>query len=253
MYGQDLYRQSKIAFLVRELSKKSRGSWIRLLYAHPGNFPQELTAVIKEEPAICKYIDLPLQHINDRILKKMGRETSRRQIFSLVGRLRAEIPGLAIRTTLIVGFPGETDAEFKELLDFIRQMRFERLGLFKYSRETGSRAYNFSRQVPEEVRQSRYEQALSLQQHISEKLNEGFLGKQLRVLIDEQDERDRNVFLGRSEYDAPEVDGCVYVKSQPNSRAQGQRKKSLRPGDFVEVKITDTLEYELVGEISEDR
>lgn len=238
MYGQDLYGRSQIVQLLTKLSKVAQGRWVRLLYAHPEHLPQELIAVIRDEPSICKYIDLPIQHINDKILKAMKRKTSRKQILSLIDRLRKEIPSLAIRTTLIVGFPGETDEQFRDLLQFIREAKFERLGIFKYSKEKGSRAYDFARQIPEKVKQSRYSEALTLQQEISVKINEGLLGKELCVLIDEQDTRDKDVFLGRTQYDAPEVDGCVYVKS----------KKSLQPGDFVQVKVTDTLEYDLVGE-----
>lgn len=238
MYGQDLYGRSKLATLLKKLSKKAKGSWIRLLYTHPAHISGELIAVVKNEPSICKYIDLPIQHINDRILKKMNRRTSKKQIISLIDTLRKEIPDIAIRTTLIVGFPGETEQAFRELLDFIRQMKFERLGLFKYSRQPDTPAWNFEHQIPEKIKQSRYEQAISLQQDISAAINEGFLGRRLRVLIDEQDTRSRNIFLGRTQYDAPEVDGCVYVKS----------KNILKAGDFVRVKIIDTLEYDLVAE-----
>lgn len=239
MYGKDLYGQSKLRGLLRELSKLARGRWLRLLYAHPAHFSQRLIEVIKNESSVCKYIDLPIQHINDKILAEMKRGTSRKQILSLIVRLRKEIPHLAIRTSLIVGFPGETDKQFKELLDFIRKMKFERLGVFKYSRERKSPAYNFTQQVPEKIKQARYDAALSLQQDISRKINQGFLRKEVPVLIDEQDAQDKNLFLGRTQYDAPEVDGCVYVKS----------KKKLKPGDFAQVKITDTLEYDLVGEV----
>ena len=238
MYGQDLYGKGMLIRLLAGLSARAKGRWVRLLYAHPAHFSGELIAVIKNEPSICKYVDLPIQHINDTILKKMNRNTSRRHILSLIDRLRKEVPALAIRTTLIVGFPGETDAQFKQLLNFIRQVRFERLGLFKYSRETETPAYDFVGQIPEKVKEVRYNQALSLQQDISTEINERFLGKRLCVLIDGADEKDKNIFLGRSQADAPEVDGCVYVKSA----------KRLRPGDFVQVKIIDTLEYDLVGE-----
>ena len=242
MYGQDLYSQSKIAALLNEICKlkNAKGRWIRLLYAHPAHLSRELIAVIRDKAQICKYIDLPIQHINDIILKKMNRKTSRRHILSLIAQLRKALPDLAIRTTLIVGFPGETDTQFKELLDFIRETKFERLGLFKYSREKGSKAFSFSQQIPEKVKQSRYEEALTLQQKISSEINEIFLEKRLNVLIDEQDTQQNNIFLGRTQYDAPEVDGCVYVKS----------KRKLKAGDFVQVKITDTLEYDLVGELS---
>ncbi len=159
----------------------------------------------------------------------------------MIERLRKEIPDLAIRTSLIVGFPGETDRQFKGLLDFIKDTKFERLGLFKYSREVNTPAYNFTQQIPEKVKESRYNQVLSLQQDISAKINQGFVDRELDILIDEQDTQDKSLFLGRTQYDAPEVDGCVYVKS----------KRGLKIGDFVKAKITDTLEYDLIGETKE--
>ena len=241
MYGQDLYGEAKLSQLLAKLSVKAKDKWIRLLYTHPAHFSKRLIAVIKNEPSICKYIDLPIQHINDKILKEMNRGTSREQILGLIETLRKNIAHLGIRTTIIVGFPGETDRQFSQLLDFIRDVKFERLGLFKYSRQPQTSAYDFAGQIPEKIKQSRYDAALTLQQDISTKINEGFLGKQLRVLIEEQDTQDKGMFLGRTQYDAPEVDGCVYVKS----------KESLEIGDFVKVKITDTLEYDLVGEVNE--
>ncbi len=247
MYGKDLYGQYKIAELLNRLTQRAGSKWIRLLYAHPAHFPKELIRAVKDKPAICKYIDLPIQHINDKILKRMNRKTTKRDILHLIDRLRTKIPSLAIRTTLIVGFPGETDKQFHELLDFMRQVKFERLGLFKYSRQEQTPAYNFTPQIPAKVKQSRYEEALRLQQEISEQVNQRFLGKTLSVLVDEQDLQDKHLFIGRTEYDAPEVDGCVYVKS----------KNNLQVGDFVNVKITDTLEYDLVadaiGQKTEDR
>lgn len=244
-YGRDIYGQTKLTELLRRIcgQLKNRPVWIRLLYTHPAHVSPQLIQAVKEESAICKYIDLPIQHINDTILKRMNRKVSRRQIISLITALRREIPGLAIRTTLLVGFPGETDKQFGELLDFIKDTKFERLGIFKYSREEGTMAFGFSGQIPEKVKQARYQAALSLQQGISHQINQRFLGKTLVVLIDEQDQKEKNIFLGRSEFDAPEVDGCVYVRINPGS------KQRLAPGQFVPVKITDTLEYDLVAEV----
>lgn len=238
MYGQDLYKRRRIAELLKKVSRQAKDKWVRLLYAHPVNFPQQLIKLIKEEPSICKYIDLPIQHINDRILKKMSRGITRKQVLCLIDSLRKEVPDLCIRTTLIVGFPGETDRQFSQLLDFIRQMKFERLGLFKYSPEKDTRACKLTPQIPQKIKQSRYDTALKLQQDVARENNAQFLGKRLSVLIDEEGPQDRNQYLGRSQYDAPEVDGCVYVKS----------KKRLKTGDFVQVKIVDTLEYDLVAE-----
>lgn len=237
MYGQDLYGKTRIDQLLKKLSAKAQSKWIRLLYTHPAHFSKELIKVMKSERGICKYIDLPIQHINDRILKQMNRGTSRDEILSLIETLRKEIPNLCIRTTVIVGFPGETERQFAELLDFIRDVRFERLGLFRYSREDDTAAFNFGPQIPQKIKQERFNQILSLQQDISRKINQGFLGEKLRVLIDEQESLDRHQYIGRTQYDAPEVDGCVYVES----------KRDLKIGDFVNVEITDTLEYDLVG------
>ncbi|MFH1245631.1 MAG: 30S ribosomal protein S12 methylthiotransferase RimO [Candidatus Omnitrophota bacterium] len=244
-YGRDIYGQTKLTELLRRIcgQLKNRPVWLRLLYTHPAHVSPQLIEAVKEESAICKYIDLPIQHINDTILKRMNRKVSRGQIISLITALRREIPGLAIRTTLLVGFPGETDKQFGELLDFVEDTKFERLGIFKYSREERTQAFGFSGQIPEKVKQARYQAALSLQQEISRRINQRFLGKTLVVLIDEQDQKEKNIFLGRTEFDAPEVDGCVYVRINPGS------KHCLSPGQFARVKITDTLEYDLVAEV----
>lgn len=238
-YGLDLYKHGMIDVLLKKVADQAKNKWVRLLYAHPLNISKKLIKVIKDKQVICKYIDLPIQHISDKILMKMNRKGSSKQILKLLETLRGEIPDLAIRTTLIVGFPGETDKDFKQLLDFMQDMRFERLGLFKYSKEESTPAYNLRPQITEQTKEARFDQAFKLQQKISTEINQKFLGKTLKVLIDQKNETDVNIFLGRTEYDAPEVDGCVYVKT----------KKHLLPGDFVEVKITDTLEYDLVGEI----
>ncbi|MFH1646039.1 MAG: radical SAM protein, partial [Candidatus Omnitrophota bacterium] len=181
--------------------------------------------------------DLPIQHISDKILKKMNRNTASQQIKSLISKIRENIPGVAIRTSLIVGFPGETEEDFNELLDFVQDTCFERLGVFVYSKEEQTRAYDFDKQLSEEVKQQRFDGLMSLQQEISSDLNRSYMGKNIEVLIDEKLEKHGN-YIGRTQYDAPEVDGQVYVCS----------KNELKPGDFVNVKITDTLEYDLVGE-----
>jgi len=155
----------------------------------------------------------------------------------LIDKIREKIPDVAIRTSIIVGFPGETESDFQELLDFVKAQRFERLGVFKYSREEGTQAYDFKGQVPEKIKQERFEILMSFQQEVARKVNEKFLDKKMQVLIDERSEKDENVYLGRSQFDAPEVDGLVYVHA----------KNKLKPGDFVMVMITDTLEYDLVG------
>ncbi len=235
-YGIDLYGRPRLLELLVQATKKAKHvRWLRLLYLYPQRISDELLALVRDEPRICKYIDLPIQHINNRILKMMQRHTLKKDILKLIERIRKIIPGVAIRTSLIVGFPSETDKEFKELLEFIQEVRFERLGAFIYSREEDTPAASFKKQIPEKIKRERFNQVMSHQQRISEVVNGRFLGQTVEVLIDQ---KEKDFYLGRSQYDAPEVDGLVYVKSQ----------KQLKAGDFVRVKITDTLEYDLVGQ-----
>lgn len=235
-YGRDLYGVNSLSRLLREIIKQSsRINWIRLLYLNPERVDDELLALIKDEPRMCKYIDLPIQHINSRLLKLMRRGSSRGQIERLIAKIRKDIPGAAIRTSVIVGFPSETDKEFKELLKFIEEVKFERLGAFIYSREEGTPAYDFKGHLPEKARQERFNLIMQKQQEISAQVNRAFLGKTLEVLIEEQE---GDCYVGRSQFDAPEVDGSVYVRSE----------KKLNPGDMVRARITDTLEYDLTGE-----
>ncbi|MDO8662025.1 MAG: MiaB/RimO family radical SAM methylthiotransferase [Candidatus Omnitrophota bacterium] len=236
-YGLDLGGKTDLASLISRIVKIAKDiHWIRLLYLHPGRITDGLLTVIKNEPKICKYIDLPVQHINDRMLKLMNRKTVKKEIMKVIERIRKAIPGVALRTSIIVGFPGETDKEFQELLDFVKGTRFERLGAFTFSAEEGTPAYSFNRQVPKKVKSQRLDLIMSAQQEIATEFNRKFLGKSLEVLIDEED---NGTYLGRTQFDAPEVDGLVYIKS----------KRKLEPGDFVKVKISDTLEYDLVGEV----
>jgi ribosomal protein S12 methylthiotransferase len=245
-YGLDLYGVNKLTELLGKVLKASPNiSWFRLLYLYPKRTSDELLDFIKDEPRICKYVDLPIQHINDRILKLMRRNTTKKEIVQLIAKIRKKIPGVSIRTSLIVGFPSETDEEFKELVDFIEKIKFERLGAFIYSREEGTAAYDFQKQIPAKTKKERMDIIMSHQQAISQEINNKFLGRTIDVLIDEEekwlelpDPEGCRSYLGRSQYDAPEVDGAVYVNSL----------KKLKPGDFVKVKITDTLEYDLVGE-----
>ncbi len=235
-YGIDLYGKKMLPELLRRMVKKAKGiGWIRLLYLYPGSVVNELLEVMAAEPKICKYIDLPVQHINDRILKLMHRRTRKKDILDLIDKIRKKIPGVAIRTSLITGFPSETEKEFGELLEFIADVKFERLGAFTYSREEGTSAHRLKGQVPEKIKSERFNRIMSCQKQVSEQNNRNFLGRVMDILIDE---KGSDYYLGRSQYDAPEVDGTVYVKSG----------RALRPGDFVKVKITDTLEYDLVGE-----
>ncbi len=236
-YGLDLYGATKLPVLLKKIIKKSQNiGWLRLLYLYPSRVSDELLELVKNEPKVCKYIDLPLQHINDRILKLMHRQMGKKSILKLIDKIRNKIPDIAIRTSAIVGFPSETDKDFKELMDFIRDVKFERLGAFIYSREEGTQAYKFKNQIPDAIKRERFNTLMMQQQKISQDVNKKLLGKVIDVLIDEKDE---DFYLGRSQYDAPEVDGMVYVDS----------KKALNAGDFVKVEITDTLEYDLVGKV----
>lgn len=237
-YGIDLYKMPKLTFLLKRITKLAKNiGWIRLLYLYPSRITDELIELIGDEPKICKYIDLPLQHINERILRLMHRDTIKKDILVLIDKVRRGIPDVCLRTSLIVGFPSETDKEFKELLKFIKDIRFERLGVFMYSREEGTPAYNFKKQIPRKTKEERFNTIMLEQQNISQEVNKKFKGQVLDVLIDK---KEKDFYLGRSQYDAPEVDGLIFVHS----------KKELTPGDFVKVKIIDTLEYDLVGEVS---
>lgn len=234
-YGLDLYGRTRLPDLLKEIIKKSQNiGWLRLLYLYPSRISDELLDLIQNEPRVCKYIDLPLQHVNDRILNLMHRQTTKQDILKLIDKIRKRIPRIAIRTSIIVGFPSETEKDFKELLDFIEDVRFERLGAFIYSQEEGTQAYNLKNQVPDKIKEERFNTLMMQQQKISQGVNKEFLGGVIDVLIDEKEE---DYYLGRSQYDAPEVDGLIYVDSQ----------ETLNAGDFVKVEITDTLEYDLVG------
>ncbi|MBU4342955.1 MAG: 30S ribosomal protein S12 methylthiotransferase RimO [Candidatus Omnitrophica bacterium] len=236
LYGTDLYGRKRLAELLKELGKFSKDKWIRLLYCHPANLEKDVIKAIRDSKDICKYIDLPIEHISDAILKVMGRRIKKADIVDLIAYIRKEIPNVAIRTSLIVGFPGEKDMEFQELLDFIKETKFERLGIFRYSREEGTPAYKYKGHVSEKEKERRFNEAMLLQQSISRDINERFKGQTLKVLIDEKNE---NGYIGRSAHDAPEVDGVVYVKG-----------KNLKLGNFYNVKIVDTYEYDLVGKLT---
>ncbi|MBI4336130.1 MAG: 30S ribosomal protein S12 methylthiotransferase RimO [Candidatus Omnitrophica bacterium] len=244
LYGADLYGSPRLTELLKKLTRLKIAGWHRLLYTHPEHYTDGLLDIVKGEPSVCKYLDLPLQHISDRILKLMNRKTTRGSITKLIERIRKRVPGAAIRTTFIVGFPGETDDDFKELLGFISQIKFERLGVFEYSREEGTAAHKFRDQVPARVKRQRFDAVMKLQQEISKEVNAGYMGKELKVLVDEviENKGPQHEYLCRTEHDAPEVDGNCFVRG-------GRRHK---PGDFVKVKIVDTFEYDLVGEEARD-
>ncbi len=236
-YGLDLYGSFVLPELLNGIVKNTKNiGWIRLLYVYPSRLSDSLLSLMKEEPRICKYIDLPIQHINDRVLKLMNRQTAKKEIMKLIDKIREIIPGVAIRTSLIVGFPSETDANFKELLEFIREVKFERLGAFTYSAEEGTQAATLGGQIPEKIKLERLNAIMIEQQGISCQINQKFLGNTLEVLIDQ---KENDGYLGRTQFDAPEVDGLVYVNSS----------RQLKAGEFVKARIEDTLEYDLVGRV----
>jgi len=238
-YGLDIYKEKRLASLLREIASATTNiQWIRLLYTFPSHVTDELIEVIADEPKICRYIDLPLQHINDTLLKRMNRTVTKRATIALIEKIRQRIPGVHIRTTCIVGFPGETDAAFEELIDFVKTMQFERLGVFAYSPEEGTPAYHFDGQVSDAVKQKRRDILMREQQKISASVQRRLCGTTLMVLIDEKQKGEDDIYIGRSEYDALEIDGTVTVRS----------RKTLHPGDFVEVMITDSTEYDLTAE-----
>ncbi len=236
-YGMDVYRRKALAELLGELVKVTNNvGWIRLLYAFPAHVTDELIEVIAKHKQICSYIDIPLQHISDHILLKQNRNITTQQTIDLIRKFRKTIPDVFLRTTYIVGMPGETDRDFNELREFNKEMRFERLGVFVYSKEEGTKAALMPNQVPEKVKKERLDILMKDQKEISSQIQKSFIGRTLKVLIEEK-EKNSDTFIGRSEYDAPDVDGLVYVHSS----------KDLKAGDFVDVQITDSYEYDLVG------
>ena len=236
-YGDNLGRGDNLAGLIKKILKNSKNiGWIRLLYLNPSGITDELLEIIAAEPRICKYLDLPLQHINDRILRLMNRRDSRQGILRLISKIRKKVPNLGLRTSLLVGFPTESDKEFAELLDLIKEVKFERLGVFIYSPEEGTPAFSIRPRLAWKTKENRFQRIMSEQQEISRQVNRKFLGREMQVLIDDCQQGN---FIGRSQYDAPEVDGSVFIKSE----------KALKIGEFRKVKISDTLEYDLVGEL----
>jgi len=238
-YGVDIYHKRRLDDLIRELAKIEGVEWLRLLYTHPAHWWDGLIDVLSQTPKVCRYLDIPIQHISDRILAKMNRRTTRTEITQLIQKLRESLPGLALRTSVIVGFPGETDDEFQELLDFLGQVRFERLGAFTYWREQGTQAAGFACQVPQKVKEERFHRVMSLQQKISLKFHRSLVGKVLPVIIDQQTDIPPIQFIGRTQMDAPEVDGRVLI-------TEGQ----TQVGQFCKAKITEAYEYDIVGQIA---
>ncbi|MDD5226308.1 MAG: 30S ribosomal protein S12 methylthiotransferase RimO [Candidatus Omnitrophica bacterium] len=238
-FGCDYAGKSLLPQLLESLGTVREIKWIRLLYTYPSTLTDEMIRAFGTSRKICRYIDLPLQHISDKILKAMRRGTTKEEIQELIQKLRTMIPEVVIRTSFIVGFPGETDEDFEELLAFMRETKFERLGIFRYSQEEGSAAAEFPDQVPEKIKEERFHRAMQLQQEIAREVNRRYLGRELRVLVETQDVKDPGLWSGRSEMDAPEVDGSVLIRT----------KKEITAGKFYTVKITDTQDYDLVGQI----
>lgn len=235
-YGIDLYKEKSIVRLIEELSKVDGIEWIRLQYAYPAGFPTELLDLMNRNPKFCKYIDMPVQHFSDRMLRTMRRGVSNKKLVELLELFRQNVPGIAVRTTLIVGHPGETDDDFDEMLEFVNSYKFDRLGVFKYSHEEGTSAYDLNDDVPDEIKEERYNILMSAQQRVSQKNNEARVGKNYKVIIDR---KEGEYFIGRTEYDTPEVDNEVLIKSE----------KALKQGHFYEVKITEATAYDLMAEL----
>ncbi|TXK74998.1 30S ribosomal protein S12 methylthiotransferase RimO [Mesonia sp. K4-1] len=235
-YGLDIYKKRALAELLRELVKVDGIEWIRLHYAFPTGFPEDVLDVIKEEPKVCNYIDIPLQHISDDLLKSMRRGTTHKKTTDLIHKFREIVPQMAIRTTLIVGYPGETEAHFQELKDWVREMRFERLGAFTYSHEENTHAYSLEDDVPEEVKQERANEIMEIQSQISWELNQQKIGKVFKCVIDR---KEGNYFVGRTEYDSPDVDNEVLIDAT---------KYYLKTGDFTQIKINQAEDFDLYGE-----
>ena len=234
------YGKPSLHLLLKELCKIQELYWIRILYCYPEDIYPELVQTMKEELKVCHYLDLPIQHANDEILRRMGRRTSKQELIDKIDFLRSEMPDITLRTTLITGFPGETKEQHKELLEFINDMEFDRLGVFTYSPEEGTPAAAMEHQIDEEVKLDRQAELMELQQDISAELGERRIGQELLVMI-EGKVADEDAYVGRSQADAPGVDGYVFVNTP----------ETLVSGDFVRVKITGALEYDLIGEISQ--
>jgi len=236
-YGIDLYGENKLAELITRISEINGIEWIRLHYLYPTQFPKEILPLMRNNPKVCKYLDLPLQHISDPVLENMLRRVTRAETEKLLREIRDEVPGIIIRTTMLVGFPGETQNDFDELKQFVLENKFERLGVFPYSEEDGTyAARKFEDTLDEETKQSRADELMEVQQNISYALNQQKNGKKYKVIIDR---KEGGYYVGRTEFDSPEVDGEVFITSA----------KTLNNGDFVTVKITEAGDYDLFGEI----
>ena len=241
LYGKDLYGEKSLHKLLKELCKVSGIQWIRILYCYPEEITDELIQVIKEEPKICHYLDLPIQHANDEILKRMGRRTSKQELIDIVTKLRKEIPDICLRTTLITGFPGETEEQHQELVEFVDEMEFDRLGVFTYSPEEDTPAATMPDQIDEEVKLERQAELMELQQEIAFDTAENMIGREMLVMI-EGKIADEPAYVGRTYRDAPKVDGLIFVETG----------ELLMSGDFAKVTVTGAEEYELIGGLTNE-
>jgi ribosomal protein S12 methylthiotransferase len=240
-YGLDLYKKQMLAPLVEQLSQIDGIEWIRLHYAYPAAFPMDVLDVMANNPKVCAYMDIALQHISDNMLKMMKRHVSKADTIKLVNDMREKVPGIHLRTTMITGHPGETEADFQELLDFVKETRFERLGVFPYSHEEDTFAWkNYQDDIPQEVKQARADEIMALQRDISREINQTKIGETLKVIIDRKED---DFFIGRSEFDSPEVDPEVLI---PVS-------EDVKPGQFYQVEITGAEDYDLYGKILDGR
>lgn len=235
-YGLDLYKKRNLAELMKNLSDVEGIDWIRLHYAFPTGFPTDVLDVMAERPNICNYLDIPLQHGSTKMLKMMRRGTTREKTEALLAEMRAKVPDIAIRTTLIAGHPGETEEDFADMVDFVEKSRFDRLGIFTYSHEENTHSFNFEDDVPDEIKQERANHIMQIQEEISNEINQEKVGKTFKVLIDR---KESGSFIGRTEHDSPEVDNEVYIDA---------KKHYLRVGDFANIKVTDATEFDLYGE-----
>ncbi len=241
VYGKDIYGEKALPRLLKELCKITGLYWVRILYCYPEEITDELIQVIKEETKICKYLDIPIQHASDDILKRMGRRTSKEQLMGVIGKLREEIPNICLRTTLITGFPGETKEQHEELVNFVDEMEFDRLGVFTYSPEEDTPAARMDDQIEESLKEERQAELMELQQEIAFELAERMIGNEMLVMI-EGKVADENAYVGRTYKDAPNVDGLIFVHTDTE----------LVSGDFVKVKVTGALEYDLIGEMIDE-
>ena len=241
LYGTDLYGKKSLHILLEKLCRIEGLVWIRLLYCYPEEIYPELVDTIAREPKICHYLDLPIQHCSDSILKRMGRKTTKADLERIITEIRERIPDMVIRTTLITGFPGETKEDHEELMQFVADMAFDRLGVFTYSPEEDTPAAAMENQVPEEVKEQRKAELMELQQDISLELDQERIGEELLVFV-EGKVADENAYVGRTYADAPGIDGYIFVNTG----------ESLMTGDFVRVKVTGALEYDLIGEIADE-